>query len=196
MKIGSAACLVAGISLALAGCGTAPKINYYTLAAQTASIPAAPASPLSVFVGPVTVPEEVDRPQMVLRTGPNEVDIADVQRWAEPLKNAIPRVLADALARELGTPRVMTSRQSSSLAFDYRVAVDVRHFDSSYADGASIDALWTLRTAKGGEPRTGRSVVRESAGSRDAQGVAAAHGRAIDQLAREIAAAIRVLDRP
>lgn len=188
--------LIACIALALAGCGTAPRINFYTLAAPAASGAAATASPLSVFVGPVTVPEEVDRPQMVLRTGPNEVDIADSHRWSEPLKSAIPRVLADALGRELGTARVMTSRQSSSLAIDYRVAVDVRHFDSSYADGASIDALWTLRSSKGGEPRTGRSVVREPAGSHDAQGIAAAHGRALDRLAREIAGAIRALDRP
>ena len=131
---------------------------------------------------------------MVLRSGPNEVAIDEFHRWAEPLKSAIPRVLADSLMRELGTQRVMTTRQSSSLAFDYRVAVDVQRFDSSFDEGAAIDALWTIRGAKGGEPRTGRTVARESAPSRDAQGVAAAHGRAIENVARDIAAAIRALD--
>jgi uncharacterized lipoprotein YmbA len=194
MKLGYATWLIAGIVLALAGCGSPPKINFYTLEARPAGAPAAAPSPLSVVVGPVTVPEEVDRPQMVLRTGPNQVEIADLHRWAEPLKTAIPRVLADALSRELGTARVTTSRQSAALAFDYRVALDVRHFDSSFAEGASLDVLWTLRAAKAGEPRIGRSVVRESALAGDAQAVAAAHGRAIEQVAREIAAAIRALD--
>jgi uncharacterized protein len=185
---------VAAVAALAAACGGAPKLNYYTLTAPPAPAPATQSSALSVFVGPVTVPEGVDRPQMVLRSGPNEVAIDDFHRWAEPLKSAIPRVLADSLMRELGTQRVMTTRQSSSLAFDYRVAVDVQRFDSSFDEGAAIDALWTIRSAKGGEPRTGRTVARESASSRDAQAVAAAHSRALDNLARDIAAAIRTLE--
>ena len=184
--------VAAGLAALAAACGSAPKLNYYTLTTPPASKNAG--SPLSVFVGPVTVPEGVDRPQMVLRSGPNEVAIDEFHRWAEPLKSAIPHVLADSLMRELGTQRVMTTRQSSSLAFDYRVAVDVQRFDSSLDEGAAIDALWTIRSAKGGEPRTGRTVARESAPSRDPQGVAAAHSRALESLARDIAAAIRTLD--
>jgi uncharacterized lipoprotein YmbA len=184
----------AGLAALAAACGSAPKLNYYTLTAPPAPAPASLSSPLSVFVGPVSVPEGVDRPQMVLRAGPNEVAIDDFHRWAEPLKGAIPRVLADSLMRELGTQRVATTRQSASLAFDYRVAVDVQRFDSSFDEGAAIDALWTIHSAKGGEPRTGRTVAREKAPTRDAQGVAAAHSRALEMLARDIAAAIRALD--
>jgi hypothetical protein len=174
----------------LSACGTPPKLNFYTLAASSPPAAEAPRAATSVFVGPVTVPDAVDRPQMVVTIAPNQVELDDTNRWAEPLKLAIPRVLADALSRELGTQNVITARQSSNLPFDYRVAVDVRRFDSSHADGASIDALWTLRPAKG-EPRTGRSVVREAATPRDAQGLAAAHSRALEQVARDIAAAIR-----
>jgi uncharacterized lipoprotein YmbA len=191
MKARIAACLAAA-ALA-AGCfgGPSPKLNYYTLSSPI--VPPAPASPpsLAVYVGPVSVPDAVDRPQMVLRSDANQVDLAELHRWAEPLKLAIPRAIADSLMRELGTQRVMTSRQSATLDFDYRVALDVQRFDSSYTGGAVIEVLWTLRNAKTGTTRIGRSVVREAAPSPDASGVAAAHSRALEQVGREIAAAIK-----
>ncbi|HUL95731.1 MAG TPA: PqiC family protein [Usitatibacter sp.] len=182
-------------ALALAACGSPPAaIDFYSLTASPPAPPAAGAASFSVHVGPVTVPDGVDRPQMVVRLSDNRVDIDDQHRWAEPLRDAIPRALADDLARELGTPRVMTSRQSATLDFDYRVAVDIQHFESSYADGAYEDVLWTLRGAKGREPRVGRTTVREPAASGDAAGVAAAHGRALQRVAHDIAAAIRAME--
>ena len=184
-----------GLAALLAACGTAPKLNYYTLSALQAP-GGSPAASISVYVGPVTVPEGVDRPQMVLRTGPNQVELDEFHRWAEPLKDAIPRVLAELLMAELGTQRVMTARQSGALAFDYRVAVDVQRFDSSLAEGASLEALWTLRGGRGAGPRVGRTVARESAPSGDAQGVASAHSEALRKVARDIADAIRALERP
>jgi uncharacterized lipoprotein YmbA len=185
-----------GAALLAAGCGSAPKESFYVLGSApqpTASTPsAAPAAAqaLSVFVGPVTIPEDVDRAPLVMRTGPNQVEILDLHRWAEPLKSAIPRVLAEELMRELGTTRVFASRQGASQAVDYRVAVEVRRFESSLETGAVIDAVWTVTSAKGGS-RSGRSVLAEPAGSRDFQGVAAAHSRLLGRLAGEIAAGVR-----
>ena len=188
--------LLAAAAALLAACAAPAKLNYYTLSSQVAS-PAAVSStrPLSIYVGPVTIPETVDRPQMVFRVDPNQVEIAELERWAEPLKAAIPRLVADTLARELSASAVMTSRQSATLDFDYRVAVDVQRFDFSAGDGAAIDALWTIRGAKGA-PRTGRSEGREAGSSRDAQAMAVAQSRALDKVARDIAAAIRGMQQP
>lgn len=190
------AVLFALVAACLAACGTPAKLSYYTLAPSSAP----PANPgpagLAVFVGPVTIPEGVDRPQMVRRVDANRVEIADLDRWAEPLKAAIPRVIADTLARDLGTATVMTSRQSATLAFDYRVAIDIARFDFSPGEGAAIDALWTIRAGKEGAPRTGRSQAREAAGAGSAEAMAAAEGRALESVAREIAATIRTMPRP
>src|SRR6187455_1372160 len=81
------------LALLLAACGSTPKESFYTLSAPPPVEPAGQPT-LAVVVGPVTVPEAVDRTPMVVRTGPNQVDIEDLHRWAEPLKAAIPRVLA------------------------------------------------------------------------------------------------------
>lgn len=180
----------------LAGCGTPAKLSYYTLAVESAPALSAPAaSAPSIYVGPVTIPEAVDRPQMVKRVAPNQVEIVDLDRWAEPLKAAIPRILAGALARELGTATVMTSRQSATLTFDYRVAIDVERFDFAAGEGAAVDALWTIRAGPDAAPRTGRSEAREPAPSATPEAMAAAQSRALEKVARDIAAAIRSMGR-
>ena len=177
------------LGLMLAACGGAPKDNYYTLTAPQAPSGAAAGS-VSVFVGPVLVPEGVDRAPMVIRMGPNQVDVRDDQRWAEPLKHAIPRVVSENLMRELGTTRVSWNRLGSTQPVDYRVSIDVQRFDSSFEQGAAIDAAWTITPAKGAA-RSGRSSIQEPAASKDPSGVAAAHSKALARLAGEIAAAMK-----
>jgi uncharacterized lipoprotein YmbA len=181
-------------ALLLYACGGAePRIDYYSLASPPApAASSAPASKLAIHIGPVTVPEAVDRSPMVVRRDDNRVDIDDRHLWVEPLKNAIPRVLADAIAQELNTPNVLTSRQSSTLDIDYRVAIDVQHFESS-AGEVSEDVLWTIRSSKTNTPRLGRSAVRETAAP-GAEGIAAAHSRALARVAHDIAAAIRAME--
>jgi uncharacterized protein len=177
-------------ALLLAACGSTPKENFYTLSPPPAPLPAATSSAPSIFVGPVSVPDAVDRTPMVLRIGPTEVEIDDLHRWAEPLKAAIPRALAEMLMRELGSPRVLAGRQSSGAAADYRVAIDVQRFDSSLTEGATLDAAWTLTPAQG-PTRSGRTFAREPLASPGHAGIADAHRRALERLAADIAAAIR-----
>ncbi len=176
----------------LAACGTPAKLNYYTLTAQDAVKGSlADARALKIFVGPVTIPEGVDRPQMVLRTSPNQVQIDDLDRWGEPLKAAIPRLVAETLTRQLAPSDVMTSRQSATLDFDFRVAIDIDRFDFSAGEGAAVDATWKIRGAKDSTLRTGHARVREPGGGGDPQSMAAAQSRAIERVAGDIAAAIR-----
>jgi uncharacterized protein len=167
----------------LSACGSAPRERFYTLDAPEP--PAAAEGAPSIAVGPVTVPEIVDRPQMVVRGGPNQVHIIEQARWAEPLRGAIARVVAANLATALGG-RVVGARNGDA---DYRVTLDVQRFDSA-AEGALIDAAWTV-VAKTGERRTGRSVAREKPQRLEHDALAAAHSAALAAISRDIAAAIR-----
>jgi uncharacterized protein len=176
------------LALLVAACAATPKESFYTLSAPPPLESTAPAT-LTLIVGPVTVPEAVDRTPMVVRTGPNQVDIADLHRWAEPLKAAIPRVLAAHLGRELPGARVSASRQASGGESDFRVAVDVSRFESSLAEGAVIEAAWAV-TGRGKVLR-GRTVAREAANPGDYAGIAGAHSRALEKVAKEIAATFR-----
>jgi len=174
------------------GCASAPS-HYYTLSA--AIEPAATSSDLSVVVGPVSVPAEVDRPQMVVSTGPNQVKVDEFNLWASPLQNNITRVVAENLVVLLGTPHVTLFPQTVSTDADYRVAIEVQRFDSTLGDAATLDAVWTVRRMKGDKTETGRTTMREAVQEKGYDALAAAHSRAMTRLSRDIATAVQALER-
>ena len=177
-----------------AGCGSTPSSRFYTLSATPAPGAGTP-SDLSLAVGPVTIPAVIDRPQIVVSAGPNQVRLDEFNRWASPLQSNISRVVADNLAAILGTPRVSLFPQTMSAAADYRVAILVQSFDSAPGEAATLDAVWTVSRAKDGKSQTGRTAVREAAPQGGFDGLAAAHSRALARLSRDIADAIQALAR-
>jgi uncharacterized lipoprotein YmbA len=173
----------------LAGCASPPKENYYTLAAVAQDRPAASAalSGVTVTVVATGLVEAVDRPQLVVRLSETRVQILEQQRWAEPLKSAIPRVVAANLARELGSARISSQSHIGDAA--YRVALDVQRFDSS-ADAAAIDVAWSIRRVEGSAVTSGRSSVTERAAGGGYEGLVAAQSRALGTVSHEIAQAL------
>lgn len=175
----------------LAGCGTSPPISFYTLPSEPPLQAGAAASDYFVAVGPVTVPDAVDRPQLVLRSSATRVEIADQARWAAPLKHEIPRVIARQLARALPGAATATSADRAVPVPEYRVMIDIQRFDSSPGEGAAIEATWTVRDSSS-VLRAGRSIATEPAGA-GYTALVEAHGRALGAVSRDIAAAIAAL---
>ena len=178
----------------LTGCASSPSETYYTLSAGAAvngSTPAGSESAYSIAVGPITLPEVVDRPQFVLRAGPNEVTFVELHRWAGPLKSEIPRIVADNLAADLNVKRVTAYPQNAGENADYRVLIDIQRFDSTLGESVTIDALWTVKRTSDGALQTGRSTARESSSGGTYEAVVAAHSRALATISHEIAEAIR-----
>ena len=180
------------IALLLAGCASTPAARYYTLSAATE--PAASASDLAVVVGPVSVPAEVDRPQMVVRTGPNQMRVDEFNLWAAPLQSNISRVVVQNLVTLLGTPRVTVSSQTVSTDLSYRAGIEVQRFDSALGEAATLDAVWTVRRMKDGGMQTGRTTVREAVQENTYEALAAAHSRAVARLSQDIATAVQTLE--
>ncbi|EIC21583.1 PqiC family protein [Thiorhodovibrio frisius] len=181
--------LVIGTAAAvLAGCAS-PTARFYTLSATTSTV--APASSLSLSVGPVSVPAAVDRPQMVVTLGPNQVSLQEFDRWASPLKDEISRTVAENLVALLRTPHVTQFPGSSSAEADYRVSIEVQRFDSTPGEAATLDAVWTLRRIKDGQSKTGRTSTREPVNQPGYDELAAAHSRALARLSQDIADAVQ-----
>jgi uncharacterized lipoprotein YmbA len=178
----------------LVGCGGSPPIHYYTLSAEASSDPGLSGKNERVItIGPVTLPDVVERRQLVLRTTPNQVTLIEEHQWAQPLQSEIPRVIAENLTRLLGAKQVSVYPQSAGDHAEYRVLIDVQQFESALGGQVSIDAFWTIRHSAQGESsfRTGRSTVVEPAGGSSYEALAAAHSRALARISRDIADAIR-----
>ena len=184
--------VVAGLA---AGCGTTPPSRFYTLAATaTAASTSSPQlSTLVIAVGPVTVPSVVDRPEFVVSTGPNEVRLDDFNRWASPLQDNLSRAIAENLVAILGTPRVVRFPQTLATEPDYRVAIEVRTFESMPGKSTSLDAVWTVRRTKDGKTSTGRTSARETVAEIGYDALAAAHSRAVARLSQDVANATLAL---
>jgi uncharacterized lipoprotein YmbA len=144
------------------GCFGKTEVRYYTLAAGAPAGPARQeAVRYTVHVAPASVPEALDRPELVLRVSSTEVAVDDHHRWAEPLRTGVARAVADSLARALDGALVSTSEQRTTRpASDVELTIDVQRLEVSLAAGASIDVAWTARWADNGPTRAGRSVAR------------------------------------
>jgi uncharacterized lipoprotein YmbA len=179
------------VLVALAAACASPASRFYTLSAGAA--PAATSSNFSVAVGPVSIPAVVDRPQIVVTTGPNQVRPEEFNRWAAPLQNSIARVVAENLVAMLGTPRVILSSQTLGADADYRAAIEVQRFESALGEATTLDAVWTVIRAKDGKSQTGRTTVREVTSDKSYDALAAAHSRALARLSQDIAGAVQAL---
>jgi uncharacterized lipoprotein YmbA len=181
--------LACWFSTVLAGCARSPQVNFYALSpmVQAGAVNNPPA--FSVAVAPVTLPELVDRPQLVLNTAGSRVDILEMHRWAEPLKNAIPRLLADNLSRLLGTNRISSYPQSVSNSADFRITADFLRFEST-GDAVLIEALWNIHAAGDGPRKIRRFTISENFRDDANDARVAAYSRALAALSRAMADAL------
>lgn len=189
--------VVATLSLAfalLSGCVSSAPLRYYTLGAPTpADLHSRNKPSCAIAVGTITIPEMVDRPQIVLQTEPNRVVVLEQHRWAEPLKSEISHAIVANLTRQLTDAWVIDARQQASRNIDYRISIDVQRFDSQLNEAAVIEALWVVRRASTGDELKGRTLARETWKGNGYDALAAAHGRALQTMSGEIADAIRSL---
>ncbi len=177
--------------IAAAGCGRSPNANFYTLAAMAPEAAGGVIIHTTVAIGPVTLPELVDRPQLVIRVAPNRVDILETERWAEPLKSEIPRLIAQNLGRLLGPALVSAYDANAGRTAEYRVLVDIQRFETVPGEGVTIEALWSVRrNSVGAVPKKRIAVVREPVSGTGYEALAAAHSRALAALSGDIAKAL------
>jgi uncharacterized lipoprotein YmbA len=181
------------LAVLLAGCGASSPARFYMLSPAGATVAAPPVN-YSVSVGPVSVPAFIDRPQIVVRTGPNEVLIEEFDRWASPLKGDIARVVAENLVSLLGTNHVSVFPQTTAVGASYRVSIHVLRFDSEPVKAATLDALWTVSSAKDKQSRSGRSAIAEPTQGNSFTALVEAHSRAIGRLSADIASVIHEMD--
>jgi uncharacterized lipoprotein YmbA len=194
VAIARTAATAAGVALAiaggLAGCSS-PRANIYTLSPDaTLESTGAPVT-AGIVVGPVTVPELVDRPQIVTRVSDTEVSVNEFARWGAPLKNGIGLTIAADLGRLLGTAQVSLSEQSPGVRDNCRVRVDIVRFDSVPGDSVTIDALWAIAVPGRSAAITGHTAVHEMVAGAGYDALVAAHSRALAAVSRDIAMAVR-----
>jgi uncharacterized lipoprotein YmbA len=175
----------------LSGCtGSSPVTRFYTLSPAAAPVAADARSPLTVVIGAVSLPDGMDRPQIVLRGAGSQVTFSEFERWLGSPKDEVALAVAGGLKQALGSASVFAGPLSTGMSADVIVLLHVQRFDSALGDAATVEAAWQVLPAKGA-PKSGHSSVREPAGGPGYDALVAAHGRALAAVSRDIATAIR-----
>jgi len=190
--------MLGALLLGLGGCGmTSPKPTYYTLSPLESTTRAShtqATSTLAVGIGPVSFPDELDRPSIVTRSGQSRLVIDEFHRWGGSLKKNFLRVLADNLAHDLQTDQIMVRPWEHYFQPDIRITLDVHQFVGELGKSASLTLVWTVHKT-GGESRemVYRNTFTEPVAEPGYDGLVAAQSRLIKQLAKEMASVIAAL---
>jgi uncharacterized lipoprotein YmbA len=172
-------------TLLLVGCGQ-PNKNFYVL---TASGPVPSGGGIGIGVGPVSLAEYLDRPNLVIQQAPNQLAVSD---WAGDLSASIARVTAANLGRALKTGNVRTYPWQHDDEIRYQVTLDIRQLHSE-ADGyAVIEAGWRAYSLPDRHLKASRTFIdREPLESDGYNASVAAQSRLLGRLAENIAVGLR-----
>lgn len=104
--------LIIGLSGGVSGCINTPLPDYYVLTPERGALTATQFSgnsrvaDLAIGVGPITIPETVNRQNIVTPKDSNKLEVAEFHRWSEPLRENISRVVITNMADRLGVNKL------------------------------------------------------------------------------------------
>lgn len=184
------------ITLLLAGCGTSPPAKFYTLMPVVAQRPPEKVVETDKYtpigIGPVEIPEYLDRPEIVTRAEQNQLILSEFNLWGGVLKADINRVLLENISALLagdGIPIITWKTANSEV---HKVPVLISRFDGSLNDGIALKATWAVLEKEGKvfeffrESNITIPVKGSSYGS-----VVTAMSEALGELSKEIATGIK-----
>jgi len=172
----------------LGACGSTPQSNYYRL--NSTSSGGSGDTP-ALGIGPIQIPEYLNRNAMVFNRGKNQLHIANFERWAEPLEEGVQRVLGLNLAGGLDTQNIRPFPWRASETPDYGIQLWLLTLDIT-PDEARLVAEWRVH-----KPQTNTEVARRISryqapvSGADGAALSGSYSGLLEQLSEEIAAAIR-----
>jgi uncharacterized lipoprotein YmbA len=176
------------------GCAGTEKSRFYTLdylAMASSKLPDTRNTQVSIGIGPIRLPEYLNRPQIVTRTSKYKLDVAEFDRWAAPLDTVFARVLAENLSILLSTDRVYLYPWNTSRSLDYQVVVEIIQLDGNIPGDANLFVRWSLlKEAKATRIIQKKFQCRKPIAGQGYPGLVSAMSLGIVDLSREIATAI------
>lgn len=186
--------LVLAVTLLLTACGTpAPAPRLYQL--RTEAPAAAPAANTAAaqavweLASEVRVPAYLDRETLVVLDGTSRLELLDGQRWAEPLRDTLPRLLRHDLALLRGASSVWLAPAPPGVAVNRQLRVEVLSLQASRARAAVVlQARWWFTGDRSAPPQALTAELQVPVNNlNDGDTIAAAHRLVLWQLAERIA---------
>lgn len=147
-------CLFCLTALMLSACSSSPVIedHYYSLVlakSENTSPPDRQSASMRLIVGPVQLPSYLTARGLPLQVGPNRISSASHHLWAEPLDEAIAKVLARDL--EAYSRGISVERESGRFTVDEdcRVRAEFDAFHPTNASRAVVKGRYWISSDDG-----------------------------------------------
>lgn len=178
----------------LVGCASSPSSRFYQLHSlqDTNRPPGNPSYSQTIIlaIGPVHIPDYLDRPQIVTRVGDNELKWSEFHRWAGSLESDVLSVLLDDLSGLLPADRFSVVGWASypvhQRPASCRVEVFVERFEGTLGDSVVLKAQWIVFDRESSVLLREETLTREQGAGDHHDALAASMSRALGTLSREI----------
>jgi uncharacterized lipoprotein YmbA len=130
------------------GTGQSPPSRFYILTSidPIDAVPEAPAEidGEGILLGPIRFPVYLNRQQIVIRTSPNEIRLAEFDRWAEPLESNFRNVVKENLAILLDTAYIVEPPVPKNSGIEFQVVAGVSRFDAEPNKQVVLMVRWGI----------------------------------------------------
>ncbi len=181
------------------GCSGTKPSRFYVLS----PLPPGDASSLqelSIGVGPLEFPDYLLRPQIAIQSNANQLEYAEYDRWAEPLNENFARVLAGNLSQLIPTEKVHIYPWLEILRVRFQLLVEVTNFEQTEDGRIVLTVSWSVLDKTKREDllqrRSTFSRPAPAADPTDYAAIAAAMSELVGEFSREVAQALRDIQRP
>jgi uncharacterized lipoprotein YmbA len=141
-----------------------------------------------VGLGPIQLPEYINRPQIVTRLSRQQIHVSEFNRWIEPLSDGITRTLVIKLANQLNSNRVYwLPRKDQKLPLELRVAIDISRFDGQFNGEVILEGRWSLYNKMDNPLITKVSIIRQPLAGQTYSALVVAMNQALLSFGEEIA---------
>lgn len=141
----------------LAGCisvSSSPRVRLYTL--EPISIESKDdfltdlriLEGLTIGIGPVSIPEYCSRPQMVVWGKDGFLSLAQFDRWAEPLEEAVARTVTQNLLNLVPKANILIFPWSASLMVKYQVVLRILQLECKMNSGIRASLQYLIVDAR------------------------------------------------
>jgi uncharacterized lipoprotein YmbA len=133
------------LGLLLSGCGTSQKTDFYQLEERSELSLMDIEKGAVVGVGPINLPEYINRPQIVTRISKNHLNVSEFNRWIEPVNDSVRRLLVINLSNNLNSNRIYGIPGYDRIQpLDLRIGIDVGRFDGQLGKEVLLESRWSL----------------------------------------------------
>lgn len=173
--------------LLLSGCGTTQKSDFYQLDERVNASLTGVEKGAIIGVGPIHLPDYIDRPQIITRNSAYKLNVSEFHRWVEPLRDSITRMLVINMSNNLASNRVYwIPTQDRHFPLDLKIAIDIGRFDGQLGGVVALESRWSVFDKNDRPVLTRVSLITEPVNGPGYEDLVIAMNKALQTLGKEI----------